>query len=46
MSSVATLTRTRKPLPPVTGTARILRPVGDVTPDTGEVSINDKPYYV
>jgi hypothetical protein len=45
--TTATLTRPdRKPLPPVTGTARVLRPVGDVTPDTGKVLINGKPYYL
>jgi hypothetical protein len=46
MSKVLVRERVRKPLPPATGTARVLRPVGTVNPGTGEVAINGKPYYL
>lgn len=35
-----------KPLAPVSGTARVLKPVGEVNPTTGEIEINGKPYFV
>jgi hypothetical protein len=46
MANVATKTRNRKPLVPVSGTANVLRPVGAVNDTTGEVSINGRPYYL
>jgi len=41
-----TKTRTRKPLEPATGSVRVLRPVGTVNEDAGEVSINGQAYYL
>jgi hypothetical protein len=44
-----TLTKTRspvKPLTPVSGGARVLRPVGTVNDAVGEISINDHAYYL
>jgi hypothetical protein len=40
------LTRVRKPLTPVSGSVRVLRPLGTIGPDAGEVQINEKPYYL
>jgi hypothetical protein len=39
------LVRVRKPLTPVNGSVRVLRPVGTVAPNAGEILINGKPYY-
>jgi hypothetical protein len=38
--------RTKKPLEPVSGTVRVLRPLGDVASNVGEIAINDQEYYL
>lgn len=42
---MTTATRTRKPLAPVAGVVKMLKPVGAVNDRTGEVQINDRRYY-
>ena len=39
----ATATRPARPLAPVTGTVRVLRPLGSVNAITGEIAIDGKP---
>src|SRR5262245_60234048 len=38
--------RSRKPLSPVTGAVRVLRPVGQVNDHAGEILLNGRPYYL
>jgi hypothetical protein len=38
--------KTRKPVKPVNGCLRIVRPLGEVNDNTAEIAINDKPYYL
>src|SRR5262249_30097190 len=45
----ATRNRTFRQLPAVTGTVKVLRPVGSIGPEknqVGEITINGKPYFV
>ncbi len=46
MTTVTKSPRSRKPLRPVSGRVRVLRPVGSVNATTGEVSISGKCYYL
>lgn len=45
MSTTTTPTRKRQ-LQPVSGSVKLLRPVGEVNDTTGEVAINGKSYYL
>jgi hypothetical protein len=42
----ATATLPRRPLAPVSGSVRILRPLGQVNAATAEIAIDGKPYYL
>jgi hypothetical protein len=46
MHTVTRPRQNRKPLKPVSGSVRVLRPVGAVNAGVGEVSINEKPYFL
>ncbi len=41
----ATGNRTSRQLPAVHGSVKLLQPIGSINADTGEVSINNKPYF-
>ena len=46
MSTTTSRRRARQPLAPVSGSIRVLRPVGAVNEDTGEVLLNGQCYYL
>jgi glycine/D-amino acid oxidase-like deaminating enzyme len=44
--STITATRTVRQLQPVTGSVKVLRPIGDVNDKAGEITIDGKAYYL
>jgi hypothetical protein len=39
-------TKSRKPVKPVSGTVRLLKPVGEINDRTAQIEIDGKPYYL